>query len=317
MSRYSVVIPCYRSAQTIGKVVSLTVEEFDHLGISDFEFVLVNDCSPDGGATIAALYDLAERFSFVKVINLAKNAGQHNAILAALHYATGDYIIAMDDDMQTHPSQIATLKAKLEEGYDLVYGYYPEKKESLFRRMGSQLNFWTVRLLIHKPKWLKTSSFWIMRRYVRDYAIQYTHPNVHLQGVFLRTTDNIACVPIHHFEREVGTSTYTLKKLIQLYSNIVGYSTVPLHMVTSLGFIMAAAGFVVDIVIFIRKLLHPQIAAGWTSLFGAMCFFSGVILIALGVVGNYVGRLFAGQTNTPQFVVRDMRNVESHKSQED
>ena len=235
MARYSVVIPCYKSAKTIEKVVTLTVEEFDRLGFDDFEFVLVNDCSPDNGETIGVLYQMAEKWPYVKVVNLGKNAGQHNATMAGLHYATGDYIISMDDDMQTHPSQIIRLKEKLDEGYDIVYGYYPEKKESLFRRMGSALNHFTVRALIHKPKWLKTSSYWMIRRYVRDYAIAYTHPSVHLQGVFLRITDNVACVPIEHFEREYGTSTYTIKKLIKLYSNIVGFSMTPMRIVTSTG----------------------------------------------------------------------------------
>ena len=309
MARYSVVIPCYKSAKTIEKVVTLTVEEFDRLGFDDFEFVLVNDCSPDNGETIGVLYQMAEKWPYVKVVNLGKNAGQHNATMAGLHYATGDYIISMDDDMQTHPSQIIRLKEKLDEGYDIVYGYYPEKKESLFRRMGSALNHFTVRALIHKPKWLKTSSYLMIRRYVRDYALAYTHPSVHLQGVFLRITDNVACVPIEHFEREYGTSTYTIKKLIKLYSNIVGFSMTPMRIVTSTGCILSVAGFLTGLVLLIRKILHPEILTGWTSLIGAMCFFSGVILVSLGVVGSYVGRLFIGQTKSPQYVVRDLTNV--------
>ena len=252
---------------------------------------------------------MAGKWPYVKVVNLGKNAGQHNATMAGLHYATGDYIISMDDDMQTHPSQIIRLKEKLDEGYDIVYGYYPEKKESLFRRMGSALNHFTVRALIHKPKWLKTSSYWMIRRYVRDYAIAYTHPSVHLQGVFLRITDNVACVPIEHFEREYGTSTYTIKKLIKLYSNIVGFSMTPMRIVTSTGCILSVAGFLTGLVLLIRKILHPEILTGWTSLIGAMCFFSGVILVSLGVVGSYVGRLFIGQTKSPQYVVRDLTNV--------
>lgn len=313
MNKYSVVIPCYKSAPTIGKVVSLTAEELRRLDIQDFEFILVNDCSPDGGETIRTLQGLAEEFPFVKVVDLGKNAGQHNATMAGLQYAAGDYIISMDDDMQTHPSQLGKLKEKLEEGYDIVYGYYTQKKESLFRRLGSALNYWTVRLLIQKPRWLRTSSFWMIRRYVRDYVIQYRHPHVHLQGLFLRTTStsNIACVPIEHFEREYGSSTYTLKKLIQLYSNIIGYSVTPLKIVTNIGYIFAAMGFVIDAIVLIRKLLHPEFAAGWTSMIGALCFFSGVILVALGVVGGYVGRLFIGETNTPQYVVRDLINVEN------
>ncbi len=309
MSKYSVVIPCYKSSKTIAKVTNLIAEEFDRLKFGEYEIVLVNDCSPDGGATIKVLYELAEKHSYVKVVNLGKNAGQHNAIMAGLKYATGDYIIAMDDDMQTHPSQIIHLKEKMDEGYDIVYGYYAEKKESLFRRMGSSLSSFTVRKLIHKPKTLKTSSYWMIRKYVRDYAIEYNHPNINLLGVFLRTTDNIGCVQIEHFEREVGTSTYTLKKLIGLYSNLFGFSVMPMNIVASCGCVLSLIGFLAGLILLIRKILHPAVPEGWTSLIAAMCFFSGVILISLGVVGSYVGRLFIGQTNSPQYVVRDLTNI--------
>lgn len=284
----------------------MAVAEFHELDIEDFEFVLVNDCSPDGGETLGEIQSLAEKYPYVTAVDLGKNSGQHNATMAALNYATGDYIISMDDDMQTNPSEFPKLLSKLAEGYDVVYGYYEEKKESWFRRMGSALNHWTVRMLIHKPKWLKTSSFWVIRRYVRDYVIQYRYPNVHLQGLFLRTTDNIACVPIEHYERAYGSSTYTLKKLIALYLNIVTFSSVPIHFVSVMGFILAGFGFIIDLYLVIRKIINPAYATGWFSIIGALCFFSGVILAALGVVGAYVGRLMMGQTNDPQYVVRSV-----------
>ena len=317
MVLYSVVIPCYKSSKTIGKVVEMTSVEFRKLGIAALEFVLVNDCSPDEGQTIRELYRLADQYEYVKVVNLGKNGGQHNAIMAGLKYAQGDFIISMDDDMQTDPSQIRFLKGKMDEGYDIVYGYYEEKKESLFRRMGSVLNHWTVRMLIHKPKWLKTSSYWMIRRYVRDYAVEYTHPSVHLQGVFLRITDNIACVPIEHHERAFGQSGYTLKKLVGLYSNIIGFSMTPMHIVTTTGGVLSLVGFLAGLYLLIRKLVHPEILEGWTSTVAALCFFSGVILISLGMVGSYVGRLFIGQTRSPQYVVRDLRNIKEYDHRED
>ncbi len=307
MSRYSIVIPCYKSHKSIAKVVEMTIEEMSNLGIDDFEFVLVNDCSPDEGKTLAEINKLAERYPFVIAVNLGKNAGQHNAVMAGLHYTSGDYIIAMDDDMQTHPSQIKYLRAKMDEGYDIVYGYYEEKKENLFRRMGSALNHWTVCKLLGKPKWLKTSSYWIIRKYVRDYAIKYTYPNVHLQGVFLRTTDNIACVPIKHFDRQFGTSTYSLKKLVGLYLNIVTFSTTPMTLVSELGLLLAAFGFLIDFYLLIRKIINPSYATGWASIIGALSFFSGVMLVGIGVVGLYVARLMHGETQTPQFVVKEVK----------
>ena len=309
MARFSVVIPCYRSSQTVETVVKTTVKEFKNLGIDNFEFVLVNDCSPDKGQTREAVFCLAEEYPFVKSIDLGKNSGQHNATIAGLHYATGDFIISMDDDMQTRPSEIKKLKSKLDEGYDIVYGYYEKKKESLFRRIGSTLNHLTVCFLLHKPKWLRTSSFWIIRKYVRDYAVQYEFPQVHLQGIFLRITRNITCVPIQHYDREEGESGYTLKKLIWQYFNIIGFSVRPLIIIRDLGIILASLSFVAGLIVLIHKLIHPETAVGWSSMVCIICFFSGILLLAMGVAGNYMGRLYLGVTRTPQYVVRETRNV--------
>lgn len=302
----SVVIPCYKSSQTIGKVVEMTAAELERLGHTAFEFVLVDDCSPDGGATAEKLKELSRMYPYVKAVLLAKNAGQHNALMAALNYATGDLLIGMDDDMQTHPSQIQYLLAELEKGYDIVYGYYPEKKHSGFRNLGSYFNYLSVRILIGKPKELKTSSFWVIRKFVRDSVIEYKNPYAYLQGLFLRTTRNISCIPIKHFEREVGTSGYTFSKLVKLWSNIMGFSVVPLRMATWAGGFFALLGIIGAVVVFIRKLLVPTMALGWPSMMVAICFFSGINLMVLGLVGEYVGRMFLGLNRDPQYVVREV-----------
>ena len=303
---HSVIIPCYKSNQTIRKVVELTMEQFRVMDRGDVEFVLVDDCSPDGGATVRALRGLVDDYSNVRVVELAKNAGQHNAVMAGLNFARGDIMIAMDDDMQTHPSQLPKILGALDEGYDIVYGYYPSKKHSKFRNFGSYVNYMTVRILLKKPKELKTSSFWAIRRFVRDYAVQYTNAFTHLQGVFLRITRNIGSVPVEHFEREVGKSNYTLKKLLQLWSNIMGFSIVPLHMATVLGYFFSGLGLIGALAVIIRKIVRPVTALGWPSMMAAICFFSGLILLFLGLTGEYVGRIFLGQSNNPQFVVRQI-----------
>ena len=138
--KYSIIIPCYRSSQTIRKVVEMTMQELERLNKKDYEFVLVDDCSPDGGDTMAALLSLVRDYSCVKVVELAKNAGQHNAVMAGLNHAGGDAFLAMDDDMQTHPSQLQYLLEEFDKGYDIVYGYYPQKKHSRFRNFGSYVN---------------------------------------------------------------------------------------------------------------------------------------------------------------------------------
>ena len=303
---YSIVIPCYNSSPTIRKVVEMTAAELDKLGKDQYEFILVDDFSPDGGKTLHELLDLANEYPFVKVVELAQNSGQHNAVMAGLNIASGDAVIAMDDDLQTHPSQLHILLEEFDKGFDIVYGYYPEKKHSLFRNFGSYVNYLSVRILIGKPKDMKTSSFWIIRKFVRDYVIQYKSPYTHLQGLFLRTTRKISSVPIKHFEREFGKSNYTFKKLLNLWSNIMGYSIVPLRLAKYIGGALSIGGLLGALIVLIRKLLIPTTALGWSSVMVAIFFFSGVIMLFLGIIGEYIGRMFLGMNNQPQYVVREI-----------
>ena len=303
---YSIIIPCYKSSHTIREVVELGAEEMTKLGKTPFEFVLVDDCSPDDGETLLTLKDLADEYDYVKVIELAQNSGQHNAVMAGLNYAEGDVLIAMDDDLQTHPSQLPKLFEAFDEGYDIVYGYYPQKKHSGFRNFGSWVNYMSVRILIGKPKELKTSSFWIIRRFVRDYVVQYKSHYTHLQGLFLRTTRNIASVPVEHFDRGYGQSGYTFKKLIELWSNIMGYSIVPLRIATRVGSFFAVMSILGAIAVILKKIFAPTSAVGWYSLIVSIFFLSGLIMIFLGLIGEYLGRMFQNMSNNPQYVVRQV-----------
>lgn len=307
---YSIIIPCYNSDQTIRKVVEMTMEEMDRLGKTEYEFVLVDDYSPNNPKTITELKKLAEDYSCVRVIELAYNSGQHNAIMAGLNYAKGEVMIAMDDDGQTHPSQLPYLFAALDEGYDVVYGYYENKKHSLFRNLGSYLNHLTVCLLLGKPKDMRVSSYWMMRKFVRDSVITYKSPYTQMQGLILRTTKNIKCVPIQHFKREVGQSNYTLKKLISLWSNIMGFSVVPLRIATRLGYLFSVIGLLGVLFVLINKIRRPAVPMGWSSMVAVLFFFSGIILMFMGLIGEYIGRMFLEMQKTPQFVVRQVYEKE-------
>ena len=156
---------------------------------------------------------------------------------------------------------------------------------------------------VHPSKDMKTSSYWVIRKFVRDYVIQYQSPYTHLQGLFLRTTRNISCVPIKHFEREVGQSGYTLKKLIQLYSNIMGYSVVPLRLSTYCGYFFSILSILGALAIVIRKLVNPAMALGWPSMMCAICFFSGLIMLFMGTIGEYLGRVFNEVKGRPGYFV--------------
>ena len=316
--RYSIVIPCYKSADTIETVVTTTVEEMNKMERTDYEIVLVNDCSPDGGATIKKLIEMSKEKKYVKIVDLAKNSGQHNAMMAGLRAASGDVFISMDDDMQTRPSELPKMFKAFDEGFDVVYGAYPKKKESLFRRFGSWVNKMCAVVFLGRPKDLRTSSFWIIRKYVRDSIITYDGSRSYMLGLILRATSNIEQVEVEHFEREVGTSGYTFKSLLQLWSNIIGFTVKPLRLAMQTGLAISLVSVIFALVIFIRKLIHPSIDPGWSSIMVAIFFSLGVQLFFIGMIGEYIGRTYMSINKEPQYVIRAKYNFneESHTTNE-
>ena len=309
----SIVIPCYYSEKTIADVVELTIEEFRKRDGYEYEFVLVNDGSSDG--TFAQIRQLSEKYKFVKGVNLLRNFGQHNALMAALHYVEGDYILGMDDDMQTHPSQIFKLIDKIEEGYDLVYGHYAHRKNSILKNFSSKLNEVSSRILLGRPKEITSSNFWIITSKVASEVIKYDSYNPYIDGIFYRITHNIGNVEVEHHKRAVGTSNYTLKKLIRLWLAYWNYSVIPLRISSVTGFFVAIIGFVTAIVTVIRKILDPTMALGWTSTICAIMIFSGLVLMSLGIIGEYLGKIILTLNHTPQFIVRETVNLGAGKDE--
>lgn len=308
MKLISIVIPCYNSQATIRKVVEMVMDEFKKMDEYDCEFVLVNDGSPKDD-TYGEIRRLGEDYSNVKGINLLRNFGQHNALMAALHYTSGDFILGMDDDMQTHPSQIGKLIHKMEEGFDLVYGCYPKKKNSFFKNLSSKLNEVSSRILLGRPKNIVSSNFWMITRQVRDEVIKYDSFNPYIDGIFYRTTHKIGNVEVEHFKREVGTSNYTLKKLMKLWLAYWNYSVIPLRISSVLGCLCAAGGFLAAIGIIIYKLMDPTVTVGWSSTMCLVAVFAGLILMVLGIIGEYLGKMILILNRTPQFIVRETVNV--------
>lgn len=307
--KISVVIPCYNSEATIERVVELVMTEINKLPGYSCEFVLVNDCSPRDN-TYGAIKKLAAKYPNVKGVNLLRNFGQHNALMCALHYTDGDYILGMDDDLQTHPSQISKLVAKIEEGYDMVYGVYPKRKNSLIKNFTSWLNKVSSRVLLERPKDIVSSNFWILTRQIRDELVKYDSYNPYIDALFYRTTHNIGNVEIEHFERAVGTSNYTFKKLVRLWLAYWNYSVVPLRIASFLGGISAAGGFLAAIVVLIKKLIEPTITVGWSSTVIIMVVFFGLVLMVLGIIGEYLGKMIMILNRAPQFIIRETVNIE-------
>ncbi|MDO5426231.1 MAG: glycosyltransferase [Eubacteriales bacterium] len=307
----SMVIPCYNSENSIKKVVELTLQEFQKMPQYQCEFVLVNDFSKDH--TFESIRSLCQKYPFVKGINLSRNFGQHNAIMAGMNYASGDYIVGMDDDLQTHPSQIPKLLAKLEEGYDLVFGHFAETKFGWLKKLTSRIASFLTWHMIQRPKGIEASNFWVCRKYVRDEIIKYKNYNLYLQVLFYRTTHNIANVEITHFAREEGKSNYTFKKLFSLWMACLNYTVVPLRLATFLGCISSLGGFLGAVIVVIKKILQPDMAVGWASVMCALFLLFGVTLLMLGIIGEYIGKAILNLNSTPQFIVREKLNVDGEE----
>jgi glycosyltransferase involved in cell wall biosynthesis len=301
----SVVIPVYRGAQSIGPLV----RELAKLDIAGgMELILVNDDSPDNSAeVIRSLVD--EMDVPVIAIDLARNFGEHNAVMAGLSVARGEHIINIDDDFQNPPSEVKKLHdyARQHAELDVVYTFYPIKKHSLFRNLGSRFTNWVAGFVLEKPKSLYLSSFRCINAFVRDRIISYQGPYPYIDGLILQTTQRIGTLQVLHNERTQGESNYTVRKLGRLWiAMFVNFSVMPLRASSLLGFAISILGLVATIIAIIEWLIGdtPQ---GWASLMAAVMVFSGVQLVMLGLVGEYLGRLYLTASGRPQFVVRDIR----------
>lgn len=307
MKLLSFVIPCYRSEKTVSNVVERIIETIHKDGRFDYEIICVNDYSPDN--TYQVLKKLAVNPK-IKVINFSRNFGQHSALMAGFHYVSGDYIICMDDDGQNPPEDMFKLIDKIEEGYDLVSAKYVHKKHSLFRRLGSKVSFAMSSYLVGKPKDIDLNSYYVVKRYVIDEVIKYDNPYPFVHGLILRITRNMANVVIDHKDREVGKSGYNLKKLIGLWMNgFTAFSEKPLRLASVIGVLCAFLGFVYAVVIVIRRLIYPEIMLGYSSIMAAILFFSGIIMLFLGLLGEYIGRMYISINNAPQFAIKETINI--------
>lgn len=270
-----------------------------------FDIILINDGSRDRSYDV--LKGLSIKYDNVCVLNLSKNFGQHNAIMAGLKYAKGDYVITMDDDLQHPVEEIMKLVGEIEKGYDVVYGEYRVKNHSFLKNLGSELNNIMGNVIIKKPKEIRFTSLRIIRSFVVQAIITYNAPYPYLDGLILRVTRNIGVVFVNHRQRKEGKSNYTLKKLVRLWLNgFLNFSILPLRLFSYIGFIVASLGFLSAIFILIDAIFFLNPVQGWTSLIVATLIFSGVQLMSIGVMGEYVGRIFLTQNKTPQYVVKEI-----------
>lgn len=304
MKKISFVIPCYRSAHTLPHVIDEIRGVMKTLNEYDYEVVLVNDCSPDD--TLTVIRKLCAEDEKIQGIDFAKNFGQHAALMAGFRHTTGDFVVCLDDDGQTPADEVGKLLEKLEEGYDAVYAKYTTKKHSLFRNLGSKVNEIMTRWMLGKPKELYISSYFAVRRFIVEDMIRYENSYPYVIGLVLRATRNITNVVVTHREREEGASGYTLKKLLGLWFNgFTAFSVKPLRIATVMGAVFAFVGFIYGIYTVIKKFINPDVPLGFSSQMAAIVFFGGMIMLMLGMIGEYIGRIYISMNNSPQYVIRE------------
>ena len=307
----SFVIPCYRSEQTLESVINEIDETMAKQGGYDYEIILVNDGSPDN--TWDKIREIAGKRTDNKVlgINFAKNFGQHAALMAGLKATKGDYVVCLDDDGQTPADEVYKLLDALKNGADAVYARYGHKQHNVFRNFGTAMNEWMASVMLGKPRDLFVSSYFAVRRFVVDEMVKYDSSYPYVIGLVLRTTKNIVNVDVNHRKREVGTSGYTFVKLLGLWINgFTAFSIKPLRIATLSGSAFACFGFIYGIYTVIKKFVNPNVPVGFSAMMSAIMFIGGMLMLMLGMVGEYIGRIYISQNKNPQYVIRETTDQE-------
>lgn len=299
----SFVIPVYNGSGSIEAVVEQIHAHFSHL---DFEVVLVNDGSIDESEKVCRA--LVERSpGTVRFVHLARNFGEHNAVLAGLNHSCGNFVATLDDDGQNPPAEVARMYDAIRaRNYDVVFGRYRVKRHSRFRNLGSWFNDRVATFALGKPRDLYLSSFKVMNRFIVNEITKYTGPFPHIDGLILRATRNLGQVEVEHLPRSKTTSNYTFSRLFSLWLNIVlNFSIAPLRIAAVAGVMIALFSAFLMVGVIIDKLyLNPDVAIGVPTVLLFIVFFAGIELVILGVIGEYLGRLFLDHSKSPQFTVR-------------
>ena len=305
----SVVIPVYGSASILPSLVEQLHARLEPVfGPDGYEAVLVHDHGPDDAWGV--LSALAASRSWLRGIDLRRNAGQHNAVMAGLAHAQGRYIVTMDDDLQHDPADIPRVVDVLRAGRDVCYVQFEQRRHALWKRAGSAFNDIIAQRLLKKPRNLYLSPFRGMQAAIRDEVLRYEGPFVYIDGLLLQSTDNIGTIVATHHARGDGRSGYSLRKSVSLWLQMAtSFSVTPLRIVAMAGVVASAIGFLLATAVVIMKFSQPSLAIGWASLIVAVLIMGGLQLLALGAIGEYVGRVLLGLNRRPQYVVRETLNL--------
>ena len=309
--KISFIIPCYGSEKTVGIVIEEIEKKLKEKEEKyDYEIIAVNDQSPDNVWNI--LKEIANNNKKIKLINLAKNMNRPGALMAGMSKVTGDYIVLMDDDGQCPMDNLWDLIKPLEEGHDVSIAKYPQYKQSIFKSFGTIVNRKMTEIVIGKPKDLSFTNFSAMKRYIVEEIKQYKNPYPYMTGLLLRTTSDIVNVKMEERERISGSTNFTLRKMLNLWINgFTAFSVKPLRISTVIGIITALVGFIYGIYIILHKLfVHSAVLQGYSSTMAIILFIGGIIMMMLGIIGEYIGRIYISINNSPQYVIKEMINME-------
>jgi glycosyltransferase involved in cell wall biosynthesis len=303
----SVVIPVYNGADSIIELVA-ALEALNIPG--GHEIVLVNDGSPD--RSIEVCRGLVGRAHVpITLVDLARNFGEHNAVMAGLRQTRGAHVITMDDDLQNPPDEVKRLLAFAQEsGCEVIYTYYDEKQHAAWRNLGSRFTNWVAGYVLDKPKGFYLSSFRCMSAFVVREITRYEGPFPYVDGLILQVTQDIDRLLVHHLPRAIGRSNYTVRRLLRLWmSMFVNFSVMPLRISTLTGFALSLVGALGGVATIVDVLFIAE-PPGWASLMAALMLLSGVQLMILGLVGEYLGRLYLTANRKPQSVIKTIDHGE-------
>lgn len=313
----TIAIPCYRSSKTLPFVVNEIKEEFSRQSKYEYEIVLVNDGSPDHGETYQTIKELCQEDSRIIGVDLSRNFGQQSAKLAALPYVKGDILVYMDDDGQHPASGILVLADKLQEGFDVVYGRFPQKKVSSFKKVTSRIHGKLAEWKGTCPKGITISPFVAWSRMCVEAVKNYHSPFPSSGGYLSKITTKYANVDIEQRTRKEGKSGYNFKKLFSAWiMSFTNFSIMPLRIIDVFGMFSSVIGMLMSIFLIIRKLINPHIVAGYTSIMAVMLLVGGIMMLALGLTGEYIGRMYMILSNMPQYMVRETCGQNTHSESE-
>jgi polyisoprenyl-phosphate glycosyltransferase len=302
----SIVIPVYNSE----RIVPELVRRLAHAMSCEYEVILVNDGSADRSWPM--IEQACEAYPAVRGINLRINTGQHNAIMAGLRAASGALIVVMDDDLQHAPEDIDKLRAKIAEGYDLCYAAFRRPQHAFWKTAGSAFRDLTVRALLGLPRGIRISSFKAMTADIAREITRYEGPFPYVDGLALMVTRDVANVEIEHHARLDGRGHYTLRQSLSLWAKVaMNFSVVPLRVASWVGLSFAALGFLFAIYLIVQQLVFERVdVPGWASLLVAILVVGGVQLLALGAIGEYLGRAYLHMTAKPQYVIKSRKGFD-------